>query len=158
MREIAHLARRFFRSLVARRPGPSDQQLVAQLLQPDEAAVFWSQPIPDMTHAVRVARRIPVDHPRLDDLQRAALLHDVGKRRSGIATIRRSLATLLAALRIPLGSQMRVYLDHGPLGAAELADLGCETLVVEFARHHHGQRPDSCSEDDWETLLQADHE
>jgi hypothetical protein len=46
------------------------------------------------------------------------------------------------------------YLEHGRAGALELDILGTEPIVVDFARHHHGPRPDSISEGDW-TLLQA---
>ena len=53
---------------------------------------------------------------------------------------------------------MARYLDHGELGAQELEELGCEALVVQFARHHHDRRPEQVNEDDWNTLLAADNE
>jgi hypothetical protein len=46
------------------------------------------------------------------------------------------------------------YLEHGHAGAVELNILGAEPIVVDFARHHHGERPDSISVEDW-TVLQA---
>jgi hypothetical protein len=49
------------------------------------------------------------------------------------------------------------YLEHGQAGALELDILGAEPIVVDFARHHHGGRPDSISEDDWTLLQAADH-
>ena len=158
MRNLAHLTRRFFGSIRARRPGPADQSLVADLLTPAESEVFWTQPVPDMAHAVRSARAVRRLEPDRDDLSRAALLHDVGKRRSGIGTIRRSIATACAILRIPTGGRMARYLRHGEIGARELEELGCEALVVQFARHHHGPRPDHVDEADWNALLAADHE
>ena len=42
------------------------------------------------------------------------------------------------------------------MGARELEDAGAELLVVMYARHHHGLRPDSISTQDWEVLDAAD--
>ena len=155
MRNLAHLARRFFGSIRARRPGATDQTLVANSLTAAESEVFWSQPIPDLAHAVRTARRLDPDRR---DLIRAALLHDVGKRQAGIGTILRSLATACSIVRIPTGGGLARYLDHGEIGARELEELGCEALVVQFARHHHGPRPSDVDEADWNSLLASDHE
>jgi len=158
MRNLAHLTRRFFGSIRARRPGPADQSLVAKLLTSAESEVFWSQPVPDMAHAVRSARAVQRLEPDRDDLRRAALLHDVGKRQADIGTILRSIATACALLRIPTGGGMGRYLRHGEIGAQELEELGCEALVVQFARHHHGPRPDHIDAADWNALLAADNE
>jgi hypothetical protein len=48
-------------------------------------------------------------------------------------------------------------MEHGPAGAVELDILGAEPIVVDFARHHHGERPDSISKEDWAVLQEADH-
>ncbi len=158
MRHLAHLVRRFFGSLGTRRPAPTDQMLVAELLSPSESEVFWSQPVPDLAHALRSARTVGASSPGRTGLARAALLHDVGKRHSGIGTIRRSIATGLSILRVPARGRMASYLDHAAIGADELGRLGCEDLVVQFARHHHGLRPDHLSPEDWDALLRADDE
>ncbi len=158
MKRITHLARRFFSSLRARRPTASDQLFASGLLSPNEIEVFWSQPVPDLAHAVRSARAVSQAAPGRVELARAALLHDVGKRHSGIGTIRRSIATGLAGLRIPRPPRMGFYLDHARLGAEELEALGCEDLVVQFARHHHGVKPPHIATVDWEILLDADEE
>lgn len=158
MRHLAHLVRRFFGSIGARRPGPEDQSLVAGLLHGGESELFWSQPVPDLEHALRSARAVLDAAPGRSDLARASLLHDVGKRRSGIGTLRRSVATGLAMARIPTPRRMTAYLDHAEIGARELETLGCEDLVVQFARHHHGERPAYVSASDWEVLIRADDE
>jgi putative nucleotidyltransferase with HDIG domain len=158
MKNLAHLARRFFGSIRARRPGPADQSLVADLLTPAESEVFWSQPVPDLAHAIRMASAVQSLHPERSDLIRAALLHDVGKRKARIGTMLRSLATASAIVRIPTAGGMARYLRHGEIGARELEELGCEALVVQFARHHHGPKPDRIDEDDWNVLLGADNE
>jgi putative nucleotidyltransferase with HDIG domain len=158
MRYVLHLARRFFRSLVARRPDTDDQVLVGSILSTAEADVFWSQPIADQDHAMRVARRVLALAPDRSDLARAGLLHDIGKRHARIGTTRRSIATALRAVRLPVGPSMERYLDHAEVGASELTALGADDLSVAFARHHHGERPPEIDEGDWLHLVRADDE
>jgi len=158
MRRLAHLARRFLGSLRARRPLPADQSLVAELLSSAEGEVFWSQPVPDLVHALRSAHIVLNASPGNSRLARAALLHDIGKRHSGIGTVQRSIATGLSMLKIPTRGRMLRYLDHAEIGADELDDLGCEDLVVQFARHHHGNRPPHLEPKDWVVLVLADNE
>ena len=158
MKRLSHLTRRFFGSLAARRPTSSEQSFVAGLLSDPEAEVFWSQPLADLAHAVRSAQSVARAAPGRVDLTRAALLHDVGKRLSGIGTMRRSMATALSLARLPTPRRMTSYLEHARLGAEELEGLGCEDLVVQFARHHHGIRPAHIAADDWDILLEADDE
>lgn len=158
MSTVLHLARRFFRSLRARHPHVDDQLLVGQLLSTPEADVFWEQPVPDVVHALRAARHVLAEEADRTDLARAALLHDVGKRHAGIGTFRRSFATASAAVRLPVGTRATRYLEHAESGAVELESLGCDEIVIGFARHHHGSRPQGFAPQDWELLLAADHE
>ncbi len=158
MRQLSHLIRRFYASLGARWPSPAGQTLVAELLSRVESEIFWSQPVPDLAHALRSTRVIIETSPQRADLGRAALLHDVGKRHSGIGTIRRAIATGLSIIMKRTSGRMAGYLDHGAIGADELARVGCEDLVVQFARYHHASRPGHLSSEDWETLVRADNE
>jgi len=157
MRQLTHLARRFFESLRARHPDIDDQGFVADHLSGAAAAVFWEQPVADLAHAVRVARRVAQALPDRPELVRAALLHDVGKRSSGLGTLGRALATGLSWTPLRLPDAMRRYRDHAAIGAAELADIGCEAPAVDFARNHHGM-PDHIDPTAWSTLQAADHE
>ena len=156
MRHLAHLATRFFRSLWSGRPGVERQRLVAAHLAPEEAEVFWRQPVPDLSHALRGADHLAANAPGRSDLIRAFLLHDVGKRHSRLGTLRRSLVTALALIALPVGRRGRMYLDHAAIGAVELDQLGCEELVVEFARGHHGPCPPGLAMPDWALLRAAD--
>ena len=156
MRHLAHLARRFFGSWRARRPDAESQRLVAALLSPREADVFWAQPVPDLDHAVRSAAAVLHTRPDRTDWARAALLHDVGKRHSGLGTMGRSIAAALSLIKIPVRGRFRRYLDHAELGAIELEQLGCDEFVVSFARHHHGTRPHGFDETAWTSLVDAD--
>lgn len=121
-----------------------------------ESGVYWEQSVADQRHGLEMARMIAAVRPDRRDLIRAGLLHDVGKRQSNLGVIARSLASVFAKLRIPVRGSWRRYLDHGPLGAEELAILGSGALVVEFARHHHGRRPGTIPADEWELLQSAD--
>ena len=156
MRHLLHLAGRFFRSLMSRRPGVDQQRSVAAHLSPIEAEIFWRQPVPDQDHAMRGVEHITASAPARSDLVRAFLLHDVGKRHARLGTLRRSLVTALALVRLPVGRRGRAYLDHAAAGAAELEALGCEPLVVAFARHHHAPCPAGVPDADWSVLAAAD--
>ncbi|HJU50696.1 MAG TPA: hypothetical protein VJ815_00045, partial [Acidimicrobiia bacterium] len=77
--------------------------------------------------------------PDRRELIRAALLHDLGKRHSGLGVFGRSVVTGLAKVGLRRlvdrkGGRAHLYLRHGNLAADELADLGAEPLVVAFAR------------------------
>jgi hypothetical protein len=154
---IRHLARRFFRALRARYPGFDDQLFVAGLLSVEEAALFWSQPVQDLDHAVAAAQRVLQARPGRHDLARAALLHDVGKIEAGLGVLGRSVATVLAALRLPLGSRMRAYIDHGVIGARMLDVIGVGGMPQTYTRHHTSSAPPSGMDpDDWDALVTAD--
>jgi len=154
----AHLARRFFSTLRSRRPGPDDQLFVAGLVSPAEARLFWAQAPSDQAHGVSSARAVLALRPGRDDLARAALLHDVGKRHARLGVIGRSLASGLALLRLPVRGRFARYLDHGALGADDLEAIGSDALTVAFARHHHGPPPEGADEGAWEALAAADEE
>jgi hypothetical protein len=57
---------------------------------------------------------------------------------------------------LPMTRRWRLYRDHGETGAGELAALGSEPLIVDFARYHHGQRPPTIPKETWAILLLAD--
>jgi putative nucleotidyltransferase with HDIG domain len=99
--------------------------------------------------------------PERQDLVRAALLHDLGKRRSRLNVLGRSVVSGLAKVGLRWlvgrkGGRGDLYLRHGELAAEELSDLGAEPLVVAFARSHHGARPPEIEPCIWEILVSAD--
>lgn len=152
-----HLARRFFGVLGAAPLGPAEQDEVARLLRPAEQGLFWGQPSADRRHGFESARAVLAAAPDRADLARAALLHDVGKRRSALGPLGRALATSLGAARLPLRGRFAAYRDHAAAGARDLEAAGAEALVVAFARHHHGGRPEAISPAVWEALCRADY-
>jgi hypothetical protein len=53
-------------------------------------------------------------------------------------------------------TRWRLYRDHGETAASELESLGCEGVIVDFARHHHGERPLDIPNATWNLLQLAD--
>ncbi len=154
--EAAHLVRRFFGFLTATPPSPTEQRLVHDHLTPDEARAFWEQRPEDQRHAIDVARRVALAAGDDRELIRAALLHDVGKAAAPIGAVRRSLATVLDVIGLPLPPAMATYRDHGRLGAERLRAVGADGIVVAFASHHPGPPPTGSDPDRWAILLAAD--
>ena len=157
MAGLPHLARRFFGVLRARPLRPGEQAAAARLLRPAERGLFWEQRPADQRHGLECAVALLGRRPDRPDLARAALLHDVGKRRAGLGPFGRALATIAGFVHLPGKGRWAAYLGHGPAGAADLEAAGSETLVVSFARHHHIGRPGDVPADDWAELCRADH-
>ncbi len=153
---LSHLTRRFFDVLFSKPLRDDEIDAVRKWLSPAEAAVFFSQAGPDQRHGYHAAMVVVGFGEEDVTVVRAALLHDVGKRHARLGLIGRSLASVLIRLRLPLTSRARLYRDHGEIGADDLARLGCETVVVDFARNHHRKRPISISRTHWELLQLAD--
>ncbi len=49
-----------------------------------------------------------------------------------------------------------MYLEHGPIGAEDLAGIGASRLAIEFAGRHPGRGPDDLDADRWAVLLASD--
>ena len=136
---------------------PEEVEEIRGWLSPFEGESFFAQPVYDQRHGLEAARHVAGQQPLRRDLVRAALLHDIGKRQSGLGPIGRSFASAHTKLGGTAKGKWLSYLEHGHAGAVELDILGAEPIVVDFARHHHGERPDSIPEEDWTLLLGADH-
>ena len=154
---IAHLAVRMLDVLLSRRLTPTEQAEVSgDLVSPAEQAVFWNQPRADQRHGLEAARSVGTACPGRGDLLRAALLHDIGKRHTRLGVVGRAWAVIGTALRLPPSARVARYLDHGRLAAEELAAGDAEPLVVAYALHHHGRRPEEIAAEDWKVLQAAD--
>jgi len=151
-----HLVRRFYGFLRARPLSPGEQDGVRTQLSPELAMLFFAQPAPDQRHAVEVARRVSQLLPGDAAANEAALMHDVGKRHSGLGAIGRSLATVYDTAGLPLTSRMRSYRDHGAVGADEVAAAGATAFTIVFTRSHPGPVPTGVDEQRWQALAAAD--
>jgi hypothetical protein len=148
-----HLIRRFFGFLTAQPLTPLEQQQVRELLAPQLARAFFSQRPEDQRHALEVQQRVGDAYP----IAEAALLHDIGKSRSNLGAVPRSLATLCGGLGLPTPEPWTRYLEHGPLGAEMLEALEAGDLAIAFARSHPGPPPTDIDPEAWYTLEEADH-
>jgi putative nucleotidyltransferase with HDIG domain len=128
---------------------------LARWIDAEALDLYLSQPVADQRHGLDSARLV-VEGGGSDEVAIAALFHDIGKRHARLGVLGRTTATLLDRLGLPTRGRLGVYLDHEELGAAELADLGFGPLVVDFARHHHGARPTTICQTDWDLLVAAD--
>jgi hypothetical protein len=86
----------------------------------------------------------------------AALTHDIGKRHAGLGLVGRSVASLMIITGLPLTERMRDYRDHGLIAARELSEVPAPSLAIEFALHHHGERPETIEAQIWDALVAAD--
>jgi putative nucleotidyltransferase with HDIG domain len=133
-----------------------EQDAVRQWLSEPECSLFFAQAPADQRHGYSAALTV-VASGSIDMVTvRAALLHDVGKRHARLGVIGRVLASVLILLHLPLRGRLGVYRDHGEIAASELAAIGAEQLVVDFARHHHRSRPITIDVSTWDLLQKAD--
>ncbi|HEX6301945.1 MAG TPA: hypothetical protein VF148_15915 [Acidimicrobiia bacterium] len=152
----AHLLARFFDVASAQPLNSSEREAVVQWLSPETGDIFFAQGVADQRHGYHAALTVVAAGVRDRDVVMAALLHDVGKRHSRLGIVGRSVASMLILLGLPLTDRMQAYRDHGMLAARELAGLSVPSLVVDFAIHHHGQRPPTIDAADWDVLVAAD--
>lgn len=153
MRRAAHLAGRFFASLLPRRVRTTDREWVVRQLEPAELALWRRMGRVDMVESIRVARRAErslagSEHAGEPRWLAAALLHDVGKRDSGLGTYRRAVATIAGALAGPTAPaawsestgmlrRAGLYLRHAELGALAIRVAGGRDDVAAWAEAHH---------------------
>jgi putative nucleotidyltransferase with HDIG domain len=152
---LSHLALRFFDVLVSKPLTTTEVADIRGLLAPQESEIFFSQSDTDQRHGYHAAMTVRAAGEHAS-VARAAILHDIGKRHADLGVMGRTLATVLIRLRLPLGPKARLYRDHGEIAARELEELGCESLVIDFARHHHHERPLTIPVGVWDLLLRAD--
>jgi len=151
-----HLATRFFSVVFSPGLNPTEAEQVRGWLSNDESEVFFAQPEFDQRHGLEAARHVAQLEPQRTDLIRAALLHDIGKRHAGLGPMGRTIVSVYIKLGGRPKGKWHSYLDHGQGAATELEALGAEPIVVEFAREHHGSRPELIAEEDWAVLQAAD--
>ena len=152
---LGHLTRRFFDVLFATPLDSSERAAIEGWLDSGQAWAFFSQSDPDQRHGYHAALVTIAAGADLDVI-RAALLHDVGKRHARLGVLARSVASVAIRLGLPLTTRWRLYRDHGEVAATELAGLGCDGLIVDFARDHHGERPSGVPISTWDLLQLAD--
>ena len=145
---LRHLARRFVGSLRPGGPSVTEEAWAPGYLLASEADLWRSMSGADRRHAVAVARRGDrvLGSPERPVLA-AALLHDVGKVRSGLGTPGRVVATVVGAVAADRAARWATsdgfrgrigrYLRHPQEGAALLETAGSDPFTVAWATEHH---------------------
>jgi putative nucleotidyltransferase with HDIG domain len=142
---------------------PEDWALAGRHLSERERALFDRMEPADQRHSVEVLKTLLRDGIEDQHLLEAALLHDVGKSRSRITVVHRTLAVLAKALfgrwhlitawpsESGWWTPFHVMSNHPRIGASMLAKAGCEERVWRLVELHQvpvsrlGQIPD----EDW---------
>ena len=150
MAPLAHLASRFFGSLLPIGPGRDDAAWALEHLTAREQTVWFRMSKVDRRHAAGVARRAAqaLGREATTEVVAAALLHDAGKVESGLGTMARVVATLAASAvgrekaeswstGRGLAGRIGLYLRHPQLGTALLSSAGSHPLTVAWAGEHH---------------------
>lgn len=152
---LGHLTSRFFEVATASPLRADETEEIRSWLTPGQAWLFFSQANADQRHGVQAAE-VARAHGLDITAVRAALLHDVGKRHARLGLFGRSFASLAIKTRLPLTRRWRLYRDHGRIGSSELEAVASHPIVIDFAHHHHGPRPQTIPAQVWEVLQLAD--
>lgn len=152
---LGHLSARFFQVLIARPLDPAERAVVESWLPAELSEIFFAQPRYDQRHGYEAGLSV-VAADATPQVVVAAVMHDTGKRHARLGIVGRVVASVLIKLGIPLTARMKLYRDHGITAAAEMAALGGPGIAVDYALHHHGDRPPSIPADTWELLVDAD--
>jgi putative nucleotidyltransferase with HDIG domain len=138
---------------------PQDEAFAAAHLTRSERKLFGQMSLPDQRHCLNVAYTVTELADGLSDcnqtvLVKAALLHDVGRRRGDVSTSDKIMAVISRAVfgsgfAKKWGKQGRggilqnlrhaayVSANHPEIGAELLRLAGTEDRVVNLVRYHH---------------------
>jgi hypothetical protein len=97
---------------------------------PAELELWRQLPVADRRHSIEVARRFQSMGQWTRDETAGALLHDIGKLRSGLGTWIRVVATVVG----PRTERFRLYHDHERIGADMLTAAGSAEVTVDLLR------------------------
>jgi len=142
-----------------------------QILSPEAYRLFRTMGWGDRAHGLYVLDLLKREEGAVPpEVAAAALLHDVGKAKSGLTLAHRALVVILRALAphslerlgAPGGPrwQRPFYIQrcHAEIGAQRCARAGCDPLTVALVRWHDAPAPRGVLEDEllsrWLSALQ----
>jgi len=137
----------FFRGLTAFN---YDDTLAFKYLNSEELELFLRLPTHEKKHAVGTACSIQAlnkEGKDMDVLIKAALLHDIGKVKSGAGVIEKSILVLMDKLMPSLSwkisrkmNMFYVYYNHPDIGAELLESINTKESVILLVRYHHSHK------------------
>ena len=147
--------RQFLRQVMAHK-APKDLSLACEVLSGDDLALFEQMSPGDRAHALCVlqALRRQARMPQSmlsSDLERASLLHDVGKTGTRLTAWHRGTATLLQAVAPQWLRRLStddahswrypfyVHLSHAEMGAEACRRTGCTPRTIAIVRYHESE-------------------
>ncbi len=126
MTSLLHLAKRALSSFS--NSAPRDVDSARAVLNSDEMKLWQSMQGRDQTHSLVVLSRFEFLCPSSSQSEKAAaLLHDLGKTRSGLGWTMRIVATLVGAR----GMRFAEYHDHERIGA-EMLRMISDSRTIEL--------------------------
>ena len=151
-------------ALIARPLTPEEHELVDRLLSPAEKELFYRFAVNDQNHSIRVVKYIIINQHSNRSLLKAALLHDIGKIKSGrLSIVDRSIAVAVKAI-LPKLSQAWgqgtldtsfrfqkpsiVRAQHAEWGAEMMQKIDSDPLAVSLVRRHQNQLVEIASKED----------
>ena len=134
-----------------------EQSEVRAALSPEEYQLFRAMDVVDQRHALDTAEHCSTMATGDDLLNKAALLHDCGKRRGEAKLWGRIFAVLSQAVapdwsrRIGQQSQLTsaspwrralaLRYQHAEVGAQRLEEISAQQDLIWLVRHHHTELP-----------------
>ena len=130
-RYVAHLARRWARSLSRAEPSHVDVDAVRAVLLEAEFDVWSRLRVEDRRHSIEVLHRFDERAAGAPRAARAGvLLHDIGKVDSDLGIVARVVATIVG----PRGDRFDRYHRHEEIGTELLRSVGSDPVTVEVVR------------------------
>jgi hypothetical protein len=167
---MLYRVRQFFDAARAAPLEDSEIRRIRPVLNDAALELFQSMPPGDRRHSLRIFDELSARGHRARPLLQAALLHDVAKRRVGLA--HRTAVILLNALapallpRVASASPsswrypLHLSLVHPARGAELAARAGVDAAAVELIRHHQDSAPrfsgpNAALLSEWHTTLKS---
>ena len=139
----AHLVARFFDVAFARALTGSERAAVAAWLDPEQAAVFFSQSDADQRHGYEAALHLIADGVDSVEILQAGLLHDIGiilldqHHHDGF---RRVILGLGSESTLPANEQRILGWDHTDLGHRVGTQWRLPRAALDAIRFHHAPK------------------
>lgn len=157
MSDPLYRVRQFFRAVRAARLTPAEAARVREVLQDDGFALYQTMPPGDQRHSLKIFDALRAAGQDAPPLLQAALLHDVAKRkvglayRTGVILLKKfspgSLEQIASANPHSWRHPFYLSLHHPALGAELAARAGVDAGALALIRAHQEHAPAFSGED-----------